>query len=120
MTELREPGRVRVYLSHIRGIFLPGEKVAGFEAYRIDAAGIASWKDADLSIVLESGKAQLARQNSNLEAIRSRSQFVLTLALAFVGLAVASAQYVSRTIFAQVPWALGIGIAFVCASALEA
>lgn len=115
MTEPPQPGRVAVYLSHIKGIVLPGEEVAGFKAYQIDAAEIVDWKDQDLTIVLESGRAQLERQNSNLEAIRSRAQFVLTLALAFVGIAVASAEFVGRTAIAQVPWALGIGIAFVSA-----
>lgn len=115
MAERPEPGRVSVYLSHIKGILLPGEEVTGFNAYQIDAAEILEWKDQDLTLVLESGRTQLERQNSNLEAIRSRAQFVLTLALAFVGLAVASAEFVGRTTIAQVPWALGIGVAFLSA-----
>lgn len=115
MAERQEPGRASVYFSHIKGILLPGEEVAGFQAYQIDAAEIAEWEDPDLAIVLETGRAQLERQNSNLEAIRSRAQFVLTLALAFVGIAVASAEFVSRAIIAQVPWGIGIGIAFLSA-----
>lgn len=115
MAERQEPSRASVYFSHIKGILLPGEKVVRFQAYQIDAAEIAEWKDPDLAIVLETGRAQLERQNSNLEAIRSRAQFVLTLALAFVGIAVASAEFVSRAIIAQVPWGIGIGIAFLSA-----
>lgn len=109
------PERIRVYWSHIAGIFLPGEKVAGFTSYRIDAGDISKWPDADLSIVLATGRSQLERQNQNLEAIRGRAQFTLTLALAFVGVAVASHDLVSRSVFALVLYGFGITVTFVSA-----
>lgn len=107
--------RVSVYWSHIAGIFLPGDAVLEFSSYQIDAGDVASWPDADLTIVMETGRAQLQRQNSNLEAIRGRAQFLLTLTLAFVGVAVASTDLVNRSLFALIPWGLGIAVAFASA-----
>lgn len=107
--------RIAVYLSHVVGIFLPGEEVLGFSSYQIDAGRVSGWPAADLAIVVEVGKSQLERQNSNLEAVRGRAQFLLTLALAFVGVAIASTDWVGRSIFAQIPWAVGIGVSLTSA-----
>lgn len=107
--------RVGVYWSHVVGIFLPGEEVQRFSSYDLDASDVEGWPEEDLSIVLESGRSQLSRQGADLEAIRSRSQFLLTLALALVGVAIASTELVNRSMFSLIPWALGIGVAMVSA-----
>lgn len=107
MSEEPPPGRVRVYLSHIAGIFLPGEDVKQFSSYQIKAGDIDDWAEPDLDIVIENGRSQLDRQRANLEAIRSRAQFLLTLTLAFVGVSVASTELVNRSPFALFLWAFG-------------
>lgn len=115
---ISSPGRVRVYLSHIVGIFLPGEAVQQFSSYQIKAGDVDDWPEHDLDIVIENGRSQLDRQRANLEAIRSRAQFLLTLTLTFVGVSVASTELVARSPFAQFLWASGTLIAM--ASALGA
>lgn len=112
------PRRVHVYLSHITGIFLSGEQVQQFESYKIEAGHIDNWPERDLEVVIENGRSQLDRQRSDLEAIRSRAQFLLTLTLTFVGLSVASTGLVGRSPFAMLLW--GLGTLAVMTSALGA
>ncbi|MBB2975929.1 hypothetical protein FHX49_001496 [Microbacterium endophyticum] len=110
MPERAWVNRIAIYGSHVAGIFLPGNDVRNLDAYQNEVGDLTGWREADLNILMDNGQSQLQRQNTDLEAIRARAQFLLTVTLAFVGVAVASTELVGRSIFAIVIWVIGIAI----------
>ncbi|WDG18265.1 hypothetical protein [Microbacterium sp. Clip185] len=79
------------------------------------------WRDADYELLITQGRAQIARQRSDLEQIRSRAQFLFTTTLAAIALAMAALPHVAGSLSAFLVWTvavLAIGISALGAAAV--
>jgi hypothetical protein len=103
-----EPGRFAVLLSHVLGVIVPNRNVLIFRSYVNPVGDMAGWAEGDYKLLVQVGQTQLARQLSDLEAIRSRAQFLLTTAMAFVALAVSFAPIILPSVLGFIAWAAGL------------
>jgi len=53
-------------------------------AHQVESGSLESWGDEDLKLMIEEGRRQLDRQNSDFEHILSRAQWVFTVGVAVV------------------------------------
>jgi len=87
-------GRV-IYLRHVAGLFRPGRLIVVPAAHQVQSGSLDGWGEEDLKLIIEEGRRQLDRQNSNFEHILSRAQWVFTVGVAIVA-ALTAALFKSR------------------------
>lgn len=110
------PSEWRVYLDHVLGLIWPGRSVLTFEVDRNEPGDVTRWPMADLLLLIEQGRIQVAQQVEDLERIRGRAQFLLTATLGLMVIMFASAKTFARAdaALAFLFWAIGLLAAGIC------
>ncbi len=70
----------RIYLEHVLGLIAPGSAVPTFPADQLKPQSLDAWTNDDLGHMIEEGRRQSDRQQADLERIRSRAQWLFTVA----------------------------------------
>jgi hypothetical protein len=73
-----------IYARHVLGLLRPGRRVPDYEAHPVAPRLLSGWQHADLETMVEEGRRQSDRQHEDLERVRGRAQFLLTLGLALL------------------------------------
>lgn len=71
-----------VYLAHVISLFLPGHGVPVFKSDQLGPQNVQSWDKDELKLLIEEGRRQIDRQQSDLEHIRGRAQWLFTVGAA--------------------------------------
>lgn len=82
-----------VYAAHVVALLAPGRELPVHQADQTVPGEITAWSPGELALMIEEGRRQSDRQLSDLKDVRSRAQWVFTVAVA--ALAALSAGVVS-------------------------
>lgn len=97
-----------VYFWHVLGLVRPGRGVPSFTVHRNMTGDLRDWGAADFDLLIEQGRAQIARQRTDLEQTRGRAQFLFTTGLGVSALAMAALPHVAASLLAYAVWGLGL------------
>lgn len=100
--------RIAVYGSHVLAILLPGRSPRVFKLEGTEPAQMTGWLQSDFESIIELGTNQLARQRSDLEAIRGRAQFALTMNIVLFGSGAVFLPSISGSLASFLVWCLGM------------
>ncbi|MGI5271023.1 hypothetical protein ACQEUU_17845 [Nonomuraea sp. CA-218870] len=105
----RLPSEAAVFLQYVLGLW-PGRRVPVFGVHSVEPGDTSNWPEVDLIVLVEEGRRQLDRQQSDLEYIRGRAQFLFTTALGLLVVIFASAASIiaALSIWAFIAWFLGV------------
>jgi hypothetical protein len=67
---------------HVVSLVAPGQDVPVFLADQMLPQGVDGWDDDDLQLLIEEGRRQVDRQQSDLGQIRARAQWLFTVGVA--------------------------------------
>ncbi|RKE64917.1 hypothetical protein [Microbacterium sp. AG238] len=104
----------RIYFAHVVALVSPGHVVPSFPVHQIEVGKQSGWNDGDHDLLIEQGRAQLARQRQELENVRARAQFLFTTTLGVFTLALAALPHIIPNLVAFLIWALSLGLALLC------
>lgn len=97
-----------VYFWHVLGLVRPGREVPSFTIHQNATGDLKDWDAADYDLLIEQGRAQIARQRTDLEHTRGRAQFLFTTGLGVLTLSMATLPHVVTSLFAYALWVVGI------------
>lgn len=95
-SQTSRPNEVGMYFRVIAALFLPGYPVPVFDTESPSIGAMTGWSDDELRLLIDEGHRQIDAQAVQLEALRGRSQIVLTTATAVLGLIIAGAKTIAE------------------------
>jgi hypothetical protein len=104
-----------LYSYHVLAVFRPGVRVPVHEAHPTPPADTSGWSETGQRLLLEEGRRQLDRQQSDLKDIRGRAQALLTTTLAFGAVVTATLDPIAAAgLLAFVIWVLAATATLLC------
>lgn len=97
-----------VYFWHVLGLIRPGRGVPSFTVHRNSTGDFVDWGAEDFDLLIEQGRAQIARQRTDLEQARGRAQFLFTTGLGVFALSMAALPHVATSLLAYGVWVFGL------------
>lgn len=91
MADAPMPGEFTTYLSYVIGIVRPGRPRPVFPVHTNEPGSLDKWSTEDLGLVIDEGRRQLDAQSGMLGDLRSRAQWLVTIAIPVI-VAIASTQ----------------------------
>ena len=79
-----------IYFSHCLALLLPVATPPNVKAHTKEPGDTSDWPEDSLNMLLEEGKRQIESQRNDLENLKSRCQFLLTIGIATLALAAAT------------------------------
>lgn len=79
-----------IYLSHCLALLVPMAKPPRITAHTREPGDTSDWPEDGSSMLLEEGRRQIESQRSDLENLKSRCQFLLTIGIVTLALAAAT------------------------------
>lgn len=79
-----------IYLSHCFALLLPVATPPSVKAHTREPGDTSNWPEDGLNALLKEGRRQIDSQRSDLENLKSRCQFLLTIGIATLALAAAT------------------------------
>ena len=74
-----------LYLVHALSLLAPGYELPVVSADQIKPKDVSQWSEEELKLLIEEGRRQSDRQQADLRDIRSRAQWLFTVAAAALG-----------------------------------
>ena len=74
-----------IYLVHALSLLAPGYELPVFSADQLKPKDVSQWSEEELKLLIEEGRRQSDRQQADLRDIRSRAQWLFTVAAAALG-----------------------------------
>ncbi len=111
MKALREFRRNQsIYFLYTAGLLAPGRELPVTNADQTTARSVSSWTHAELALLIDEGRRQGDRQQADLRDIRSRAQWLFTVAVATLGALGTglASSHPERT--ESVLWLVGLGV----------
>lgn len=102
-------GELKLIRAHVAALVVPARAPTIPDTYDgIEVGELKDWSSGAVTLLLEEGRLHLSAMNSRFEAIRDRSQYVMGVSIAAIGLLSARLDYIIVGVWAFLVWALAI------------
>lgn len=98
------------YVRAVGALFAPGSRIPATTRHPVKSTSLPGWKADDLSLLISEGRRQADRQAADFERTISRSQILLTTAIALIAVVASFQSQVNRAESdpAAILWWLGL------------